>query len=116
MKTENYIDFYKGSVPPITEGMSSINEIVDYLGNKDSSIGEGLLAMFIDQSLKNVISIYKDKSVFIWSPLFRESWEITPKTTTIIDPDKGKWQYSTSKIEFLCSEEMKYPGRFKRIF
>lgn len=118
MKIENpkeYINFYKDSVPQITEGMS-INDLVDYLGNKDTSNEAGLLAMFIDESLKNIITIYKDKSVFIWSPAFRESWEITPKTVSVLDPDKGNWEYGTSKIEFLCSEELKYPGRFKRIF
>ena len=86
---KQYTDFYKDSTPKITETMS-LSDIVDYLGNKDTSNETGLLAMFIDESLKNIITIYKDKSVFIWSPAFRESWELSPKTVTIIDPDKGR--------------------------
>lgn len=93
--SKGYTDFYKDSVPEIVKSLS-LNDIIQYLSQKDLS-DYGLLAMFIDESTKIVISIYGDKSIFIWNASLRESQEFY-------------------KAEFLCNEDLKHPGRFRRIF
>ena len=54
--------------------------------------------MFIDEHIRVIISVYRDKSIFIWQPDYKESHKL-----------------SDNAIELLCEDEIKHPERYRRI-
>lgn len=75
----------------------TINQILEELSQKENSSSE-LVAMFIDEHIRVIISVYRDKSIFIWQPDFKESHKL-----------------SDNAIELLCEDEIKHPERYRRI-
>lgn len=75
----------------------TINQILEELSQKESSSSE-LVGMFIDERIRVIISIYRDKSIFIWQPDFKESHKL-----------------SSNAIALLCEDEIKHPERYRRI-
>ena len=75
----------------------TINQILEELSQKENSSSE-LVAMFIDEHISVIISVYRDKSIFIWQPDFKESHKL-----------------SSNAIDLLCEDEIKHPQRYRRI-
>ena len=75
----------------------TINQILEELSQKENSSSE-LVAMFIDEHIRVIISGYRDKGIFIWQPDFKESHKL-----------------SDNAIELLCEDEIKHPERYRRI-
>ena len=75
----------------------TINQILEELSQKENSSSE-LVAMFIDEHIRVIISVYRDKSIFIWQPDFKESHKL-----------------SDNAIHLLCEDEIKHPQRYRRI-
>ena len=74
-----------------------INKLLEELYQKENSSSE-LVAMFIDEHIRVIISVYRDKSIFIWQPDFKESHKL-----------------SSNAIDLLCEDEIKHPQRYRRI-
>lgn len=75
----------------------TINQILEELSQKENSSSE-LVGMFIDEHIRVIISVYRDKSIFIWQPDFKESHKL-----------------SDNAIVLLCEDEIKHPERYRRI-
>ena len=75
----------------------TINEILEELSQKENSSSE-LVAMFIDERIRVIISVYRDKSIFIWQPDFKETHKL-----------------SENAIVLLCDDEIKHHERYRRI-
>ena len=75
----------------------TINQILEELSQKENSSSE-LVGMFIDEHIRVIINVYRDKSIFIWQPDFKESHKL-----------------SDNAIDLLCEDEIKHPQRYRRI-
>lgn len=75
----------------------TINQILEDLSQKENSSSE-LVGMFIDEHIRVIISVYRDKSIFIWQPDLKESHKLSSKA-----------------VDLLCEDEIKHPQRYRRI-
>lgn len=75
----------------------TINQILEELSQKENSSSE-LVGMFIDEHIRVIINVYRDKSIIIWQPDYKESHKL-----------------SDNAITLLCEDEIKHPQRYRRI-
>lgn len=75
----------------------TINQILEELSQKENSSSE-LVGMFIDEHIRVIINVYRDKSIIIWQPDYKESHKL-----------------SDNAITLLCEDEIKHPERYRRI-
>ena len=75
----------------------TINQILEELSQKENSSSE-LVGMFIDEHIRVIISVYRDKSIIIWQPDLKESHKLSSKA-----------------VDLLCEDEIKHHERYRRI-